>query len=241
MRVIWYEAPDNLDDNEKDSTALFTRLNMGRIPLTDAELVKALLLAGVRTNNCDRAQELAAQWDGIERDLHTQDIWAFVVGANAGDENEKYPTRISLLLDTLAPFPSDRKRPRYHTFETLRDQITGDPLKFWQKVLGLHALILGWFGNTRLYNKIGFLVATGTSFGKLVLLAKEQGKKSEFEVALNELIRKRIDICESGLLSLSYNNKHEQRKLLNLLLLMNVETVSRTDQRFPFRRHVGKI
>ena len=40
--VIWYEAPDT---PEFDSRALFTRLNVGRIPLTDAELVKALLLS----------------------------------------------------------------------------------------------------------------------------------------------------------------------------------------------------
>ena len=38
--VIWYEAPPDVE-----STTLFTRLNVGRIPLTDAELVKALLLS----------------------------------------------------------------------------------------------------------------------------------------------------------------------------------------------------
>ena len=40
VRVIWYEAPHQLP-----SATLFTRLNVGRIPLTDAELVKALLLS----------------------------------------------------------------------------------------------------------------------------------------------------------------------------------------------------
>ena len=39
VKVIWYEA-----NQDVDSTALFTRLNVGRIPLTNAELVKALLL-----------------------------------------------------------------------------------------------------------------------------------------------------------------------------------------------------
>ena len=40
VKVLWYEAPEDVD-----STDLFTRLNVGRIPLTDAELVKALLLS----------------------------------------------------------------------------------------------------------------------------------------------------------------------------------------------------
>lgn len=90
---------------------------MGRIPLTDAELVKALLLSGVRTTQSDRAQELAAQWDVIERDLRNPDVWAFVAGADEIGDSGNYPTRISLLLDTLAPLahdhPPDRKRPRY--------------------------------------------------------------------------------------------------------------------------------
>ena len=63
VKVLWYEAP-----KEVDSRDLFTRLNVGRIPLTDAELVKALLLshgqAGV--GQTDRALEIAAHWDGIE-------------------------------------------------------------------------------------------------------------------------------------------------------------------------------
>ena len=66
VRVIWYEAADDLD-----AATLFTRLNVGRIPLTDAELVKALLLSRSRGSLgvTDRALEIAAQWDVIERDL----------------------------------------------------------------------------------------------------------------------------------------------------------------------------
>lgn len=243
VRVIWYEAPCMGDDDAKDSTTLFTRLNVGRIPLTDAELVKALLLSGVRNKNSDRAQELAAQWDGIERDLRNPDVWAFVVGADSGGDSDTYPTRISLLIDTLAPLPEGhparRKRPRYYTFETLRRQIENDPEKFWERVVGLHALILGWFVVPQLYNKIGFLVATGNSFCELVQLGNGR-KKSEFNQSLIGLIRRRTDICESELLDLRYDKKTDYSTILDLLLLMNVETVSRTAQHFSFRRHLGK-
>jgi hypothetical protein len=37
IRIIWYEV-----DSDEDAVSLFTRLNIGRIPLTNAELVKAL-------------------------------------------------------------------------------------------------------------------------------------------------------------------------------------------------------
>lgn len=39
VKVLWYEASDREDGHE-----LFKRLNIGRIPLTNAELVKALFL-----------------------------------------------------------------------------------------------------------------------------------------------------------------------------------------------------
>jgi hypothetical protein len=241
VRVIWYQAPDGMD-----STALFTRLNVGRIPLTDAELVKALLLSSVRSAQTDRAQELAAQWDSIERDLRNPDVWAFVAGTDADDNAGKYPTRISLLLDTLAPLPINhplgRKRPRYHTFETLREQIENDPLGFWNRVIDLHALILGWFDDLSLYHKIGFLVAAGTTLGELVQSAQEQ-KKSDFEETLTQRIRSEINISRSVIEELSYAKKSDYAKCLQLLLLMNVETVrcmEHSTQRFPFRLHIGK-
>ena len=241
VRVIWYQAKDTSMNN---SITLFTRLNVGRIPLTDAELVKALLLSSVRKASPDRAQEIAAQWDGIERDLRNPDIWAFVAGADSEDDADKYPTRISLLLDMLAdeltPLNTGEKRPRYRTFDMLRGQIEIKSIDFWNDcVVKRHSLILGWFGTPYLYNKIGFLVVTGTPLGDLAQLAQAK-KKSEFDNSLNEHIRKKIEIRESGLLSLRYDNKIHQKKLLSLLLLMNVETVSRTGQHFPFRRHVGK-
>jgi hypothetical protein len=238
VRVIWYEAPADMD-----STALFTRLNMGRIPLTDAELIKALLLSHARESSTDHAQEVAAQWDGIERDLRHPDVWAFVAGADASDDGNKYPTRISLLLDTLAPLPKDhppgRNRPRYHTFESLREHIKSPHHDFWNQVQGLHALILGWYGNPILYNKIGFLVATGAPFGDLVELAKGQ-KKSAFENILDDHIRCSLDIGASELLDLSYQNKHQYVKISKILLLMNVEASSQAGLRFPFRLHVGR-
>jgi len=62
--VIWYE-PDNID-----ATTLFIRLNVGRIPLTNAELVKALLLStDADANNFHRRVEIGSQWDAIEQRL----------------------------------------------------------------------------------------------------------------------------------------------------------------------------
>jgi hypothetical protein len=220
VRVIWYEAPHDLD-----STTLFTRLNAGRIPLTDAELVKALLLSRSRGGHgrTDRAHELAAQWDSIERDLRNPDVWAFVSDAGADD----CPTRIALLLDTLAGGPRGRERPRFHTFDTLRQKMETTSLEaLWNQVVDMHALVLGWFENRDHYHKIGYLVAVGHHFGDLVELTVGR-TKSSFEAMLDARIRDTLDLSPSGVTALSYETDAHKEKCARLLLLMNVETVRR--------------
>jgi len=235
VRVIWYEAPPELD-----STTLFTRLNVGRIPLTDAELVKALLLSRSRggAGRTDRTHELAAQWDSIERDLQNPDVWAFVSGADA----DACPTRITLLLDTLVGGPRGRQRPRFHTFDTLREQIEASPEAVWNRVVDLHSLVLGWFDNRDHYHKIGYLVAVGDRFADLVRLAEGQTKRG-FDALLDSRIRDRLALTPSGVTDLSYERDTDKAKCAQLLLLMNVETVRRmthSTERYPFRSHVAR-
>jgi hypothetical protein len=238
VRVIWYDAADT------DGIALFTRLNVGRIPLTDSELIKAALLSAVRNNDPDgaRAYEIAAQWDSIERDLHGIGLWAFISGLSNSDGNERYPTRISLLLDTLADEieAPQGKRPRYYTFDILRGTLQQHPLAFWKTVVALHAQLLGWAEEPLLFNKIGFLVSTGDPFTAIVHAARGK-QKSQFELFLLDRIRERINVKYSDLEELHYEDKKRgYHKLLHLLLLVNVETKSRSNEHFPFFHHVGK-
>lgn len=233
VRVIWYEA-----SAEIDSSTLFTRLNVGRIPLTDAELVKALLLLRVRDDGerADRAHELAAQWDAIERDLRKPDVWAFVTTAASDD----FPTRITLLLDTLAGGPIGHARPRFHTFDTLREMVEEmSPGAVWTEVVDLHGLLMGWYEDRDLYHKIGYLVAVGQRFGDLVSLAKGS-TKSGFHALLDQRIRRSLGLSASAVMGLGYDTDYD--KCARLLLLLNVETVrlvKDSTERYPFRRHHG--
>lgn len=231
VHVIWYQAPNDLD-----ATTLFTRLNVGRIPLTDAELVKALLLSRSRggPTGTDRSHELAANWDAIERDLRHPDLWAFVTT----DRPEDFPTHITLLLDSVAGGPRGRERPRFHTFDQLRTRMMDGPSleHLWRQIVNLHGLILGWFENRHYYHKVGYLVAVGEYFSDLVELAKGS-TKSEFEALLDARIRKQLNLRADEVAGLTYDNA---QKCNSLLLLMNVETVRRMEnssERYSFRAH----
>jgi hypothetical protein len=229
VKVLWYEAP-----KEVDSTDLFTRLNVGRIPLTDAELVKALLLSHGQPGpgHTDRALEIAAHWDGIERDLRVPEVWAFVTGEAAGEA-----THISLLLDTLAGGQRGRERPPFHTFETLRGPIEEDPHGFWRDVVDLHSLVLGWYDDRDLYHKVGYLIAVGRTFEDLVRLSGGKGR-SAFEASLDDEIREHLGLTTSEVADLAYTS----RKTADVLLLMNVETIRHmrdSSERYSFRAHAS--
>lgn len=236
VRVIWYEVGGDVDAVE-----LFTRLNVGRIPLTDAELVKALLLSRSRDGGLtDRALEIAAQWDGIERDLRKPELWAFITGMASQE-----PTHISLLLDTIAGGPTGRDRPLYHTFEMVKQEITDTPQAFWDQVVDLHSLVMWWYESHDLFHKIGFLTAHSVSFKTLVADyqcssgdASQAKTKSEFAAGLSEQIRNKLALSEASLRDLVYPSE----KAGQVLLLMNVETVRQRDnpsERYSFHEHAA--
>ena len=227
--VFWYEAPDDVD-----GTALFTSLNIGRITLTDAELVKALLLSrsGGGNGQSDRRHAIYAEWDSIERGLRIPEVWAFVTAR--ADEG---PTHIDLLLDAVAdrelrrnrqPVPSTVHRPPFLTFETLRPRIEASAESaqaVWAEVADLFNLVQGWYDDIGLFHKIGYLVATGHSFAAIVD-ASDGLAKTGFETMLKGKIRNRLNLAGEDLTELSYATRSGYTRISDALLLMNVQTVS---------------
>lgn len=227
VTVIWYQAPDNID-----GPALFTRLNVGRIPLTDAELVKALVLATTRQRIPGREREVAAQWDAIERDLRAPEAWAFISGKGRPEASH-----IGLLLDALAGTVTSREMPLYRTFEELRPQIQADPEGFWNRVVDLHAHIAGWYDDREIYHHIGYLVSQGTTLQELLAI-HEGATKRQFKAALLNRIIDDLKLTASELRDLSYSDS----KAGVVLLLMNIETVLQSPystERYSFHAHAS--
>lgn len=232
VKVIWYSAPD-----EVDARTLFTRLNVGRIPLTEAELVKALLLSRLQ----DRVIEVAAEWDLIERDLREAERWAMLTGT----ANSR-PTHISVLLDLLVDDSTTSSRhrrlgldrPSFHTFESLREDLEVRPREVWERVVDLHSLVMGWSSDRDLFHKIGYLAATGTGVHELVKAAAGKSK-SAFSTELDRRISKSLNLTEDELRGLTYQQRGPTDRAL---LLMNVETIrtrANSTEYFSFDRYAA--
>lgn len=227
--LIWYEAPEDTDGNE-----LFRRLNVGRIPLTDAELIKALVLSKISVggSRLDRQEQVAVQWDNFERELRDPELWAFITGSDEG-----WSTHLDLLFRAMAGSADGKEKVRYWVFEELRPRMETPDSDFWRDVVRMHGRITGWFHDRTLYHHIGYLIATGDKyeFEHIVELAHDL-THGAFGAALVDRVRHRIGRTPSGLAGLDYE-KHPT-ECSRVLLLMNVATVlGRDDESDRFSFH----
>lgn len=227
VKVIWYEMNSG---DESDAISLFTRLNIGRIPLTNAELIKALFLCNTKQLENKRQLEIALQWDTIERELHDEDFWYFLTRKKA----EGYATRIELLFDFFASERSNQNDP-LSTFLYFNEiKKTGKDLSgLWEEILRYYYRLKEWYKKDALYHRIGYLVASGHKTMNQIVDATINLRKSEQEQLLDEEIKNSIKFKKSYS-DLNYVNNYDE--ISRLLLLFNVVSVmNHTHLRFPFR------
>ena len=237
VQIIWYEV-----DETENTIDLFTRLNIGKIPLTSAELVKAMFLSRENLGMEERRQnEIALQWDNIEKELHNDSLWYFLTNNSA----EKYQTRIDLILDLMSAkkLGDKEKYATFFYFDKLKRD-GKDLNKIWQEIVQTFLLLKDWRENHKFYHKIGYLIASG--YKSLSDIYKEARglSKREFSARLDELIRKSI-ILERDENYSDWNYEEDKERLRRLLLLFNVESVRQNGEQsqwFPFDKYkfVGK-
>ena len=235
VKVIWYEVKGN-----EDSIALFTRLNIGKIPLTSAELVKAMFLCNEDGKTLDKEkrekqEEISLQWDNIEKDLHNESLWYFLTNKKDKD----FQTRIDLILNLISESPENCKE-KYYTFFKFDEKKKKESLDdIWQQIQHTFLLLKDWYEDHELYHKIGYLIASKSITLQEIYKLSIGKKKTEFRESLDSLMRESIKI-DRNYGELEYKNDYDQ--ISKLLLLFNVESVRQIDehaQRFPFDKYKG--
>jgi hypothetical protein len=244
-KVIWYEVEDS-----EDSIELFERLNLGKIPLTNAELTKALFLSTNSFNELPREEqqikhfEIASMWDAIEHKLNEADkkFWSFITNKR----RDSFETKIDLILDLIAEKPHEHPDHLFTFlyFLTKSENATGDSSGLslaWQEIEKFYNTLIEWSTDRNLYHLIGYLIASkkipGYKKDSLISLVKysmEHDKKSFWEFVTSR-IKASVNIVPS---ELRYDQHYDQ--IFNVLLLFNVETYRTTlsiDDFYPFKQH----
>ena len=242
-QFIWYETSE-------DPIKVFTRLNIGKIGLTNSELIKALILS---QSNFDekfvvRQNEIANEWNDIEQSLQNDEFWYFI---NEKDYNK--PTRIDFLFDVLCELDienmgKDEKKSyenkigtdKYRTFRHYdillkeKKKKTGTKIEYevqWDRVKSLFEVLNEWYKDVDFYHYIGYILCCKKS--EIKTLYKEWTKTRDKEEFI-EIIKEKVKSCIEYDLEQQYEipdennskkvsiNKTECRPIL---LLHNIQTV----------------
>lgn len=230
-KVIWYEIIQN------DAIEIFTRINLGKIPLTNAELIKALFLNSSnfedkKDNSKIRLKqlEIAVEWDRIEYALQDDSLWYFL-----NNTESEFATRIEYIFDLIADKPKEVD-DEYFTFryfsEKFKQETEEEIVSNWQTIKKYFQTLEEWFSDRELYHKIGFLITSGTNL-KDILKKKNNKTKLQFLDFLNKEILSKIDVVIEDL---EYGNG----KVRPILLFHNIQTMLNNREetnRFPFDRY----
>tara|TARA_B110000908_G_scaffold164780_1_gene213263 strand:+ start:538 stop:2358 length:1821 start_codon:yes stop_codon:yes gene_type:complete len=245
VKVIWYDVSEENISN-KYAIDIFTRLNIGKIPLTNAELIKALFLKKDNFNEHEASLEqiqIASEWDAIEKQLQNDDFWYFIYTPK---KDVHYENRIEYIFDLMKQKPIDAEL-HYTFYEFQKDFTTvlsidkkPDVRKIWLEIKRYFLTFEEWFNNRELFHLIGYLVTFDTSIRSLKNFS-ETKTKLQFKKKLHDLVKSvaipkpKIEDEVFELENLSYGDS----PIKKILLLFNIQTIlttNDTDIKFPFHR-----
>ena len=242
VKFIWYE-------NQENPKEVFTRLNIGKISLTNAELIKALLL---NKSNFDRRdddkirlwqQEIAMEWDVIEYALQSNEFWLFL---NApGDER---PTRIDYVFDMICRCDmlgcKDEKdtsdefrtfRYFYHYLDVQKRNGTSlaqAVRTIWEKVREIFQTLQEWFDDMELYHYVGYLICMGRNIDEIYehwITTKPDFKEYLMSVIKDIIPCKKIKDIENRVYEVDAEDSQtkggSKKNCRPILLLHNLQTV----------------
>ncbi|HOZ18545.1 MAG TPA: DUF262 domain-containing protein [Candidatus Fermentibacter daniensis] len=251
-KVIWFQLAES--DNPVEA---FTRLNVGKIPLTNEELIRALFLRRSGPDEKDATSlqlRIAYEWDQLEKALQSDAFWYFLSNEPGKEEN-----RIGFLFDLVARMDGlepEAERDAYGIFYTFSQNLKMSDKteeewrrKKWQEIKSLYLSLEEWFEDRVLYHMVGFLVSQEMSIIDIRKLSKDR-TKTDFEQRLRKKIFERVidedmpdppekqavrEYVANRLEELSYlSNRQSIKALLLLFNLASLLQNRRSNLRFQF-------
>ncbi len=253
VEFIWYEILE-----KTNAVDVFTRINVGKIALTNAELVKAVFLSkeNMKIGFSERSAEvltlvqnrIAFEWDELEKKLRNDKFWFFIL-----QSNQSYETRIDYVLELLSDQNSstnDYASFRYF-YSKIKDKKQDDNLiegltkknyslieEEWDAIKSVIEIFEEWFTDPYYYHFIGFLILQRFSIIELKNAFLSM-TTNEFKAYLNKSI---YDLFkDKEITSLQYGP--DSKMISRLLLLFNIHStysVPDNTSRFPFDSYKEK-
>jgi len=250
VKVIWYQI-----DQAENVTEVFTRLNMGKIPLVNAELVKALFLKssnfihiGKEAKNLQQLN-ISQEWDAIEKRLQDDAFWYFI--SNKLTQTNRIEFVLSLAarnLDGDGIIDSDKLKI-FLQYNRLLSKKDTNVVHEWLSIKQCFMTLEEWFNDRALFHLVGYLVSQRVAIADIFDLSQQSKTKYDFRQSLLQLIFRKTfggqnmadlsnEWMDETLNSLTYDSG--SAKLRPILLLFNVASLlanPATNARFQFDRY----
>ncbi|PHR52375.1 MAG: hypothetical protein COA47_17910 [Robiginitomaculum sp.] len=254
VKVIWYQI-----DESEDVTDVFTRLNMGKIPLVNAELVKALFLKSSNFDQDGKAARhlqqlnISQEWDAIEKCLQDDAFWYFVSNSSIRTNRIEFVLALAARRLGSEGIIDTDKLKIFLQFNHLLNEQNADVVQEWLKVKQCFMTLEEWFNDRALFHLVGYLISQNVAIEDIFDLSDASQTKYEFRQKLikrifvksfSSLISKGHDfeslskeIVEVELSLLSYDSG--AKRLRAILLLFNIASLlanPATNSRFQFEK-----
>lgn len=254
--VIWYVL-----DKDEDPIQTFTNINANKIELTNAELIKAILLNSCADENL--MHNMALQWEDIEKGLNDNSFWNFVVNK----KRNMYSTRIDYLFEIWCATrgkdiqnADDDKHALFRVVNSeLADEAEEQAKNIWGQIQTIYDTLQDWYSEYEYYHEIGLLLIISDKEKDVDVINKLYKKymnsnKKEFKRYILKEIRDKyfgngksypftlpdLKQIENDLGNINFSDNYVKNVLLlyNIALLVNANN---TYERFPFELYKDKV
>lgn len=220
-----------------ESEKVFRNLNSIKIPLTEAELIKALLITKAARNKdenlknkrfkeiMDIRASLGRQWDEMQTQLNNPEIKA-VFFPGQSDVMQGILRLTALVLKYKPVNNSNEKYPLFEFFQNQIQEKEVSTIEIFNKTVLIYKLLLEWYKDDRIYNALGFLFYNKTkkenSTNLLTnLLSKAINENKVPLKNINALVFKHLSSIDKEQIR-TFDFHDDKPKINDLLLLINL-------------------
>ena len=242
-KILWYEISEQEKENE-----VFIRLNIGKIPLLEAENIKALFLAENEDIEEDELKERAEAWYEAEIKAREENDFRYCDLNKINEKNLMYNEfgkpvikddilRVESYLKAIVP--SNEKLFDYF-YKYYKDKTID---KKWEEFISsvntLESFSFKGVGkiDREIFHYIGYLILSGENIFDIYKFWLENKDKNRFRDILFNRIKSKISNYIQNIDELHYGKDRD--KIINILLLFNLEyLISQEDSNeyFKFNR-----
>ncbi|WP_104640246.1 DUF262 domain-containing protein [Helicobacter suis] len=243
-KVLWHESQD-------EEIEVFVRLNSGKIPLLEAENIKALFLAKREGVEEKEIEKRAKKWYEAEKKARDNNDFIYCVLEHVSKEHimEEMPVlsddiqRIEVYLKAIVPYENKEGYLFNHFYKKYKDKSIGEE---WDKLIKAIQTLSGHASgkgseelDREIFHYLGFLTLHVNRIDQIYEKWLEVKDKSKFAACLFELVNKNVEKYIQRIDELTYNEDKEA--LQAILLLFNLEYLNQNESLksyFEFNRFV---